>query len=380
MKLLKGTLLIAGTTIGGAVLALPILTAQLGLFPTLILYVLCCFVMMVTGLVLLEVTLWYPDETNLLTLAKRTLGLGGEVITLLLYLFLFYSLMTAYIAGVGDLFGTFLPFQPFMLKTIALLVLFPILWGGASCVGRVNGWLMLLLFVTYLIFIVLGFPLIDFQHFERANWNKFLFALPITFTAFSYQGTLPSVIHYLDRDRSKVRKAIVIGTLIPLVVYIFWQVVVIGNVPFYGPQGLQEALEKGSPAIGPITHWIQWPLLESVGWLFGFAALVTSYLGVALGLSDFIADGFRGRGYTLSRFWILFLALIPPFIINLTYPGLFLKALDLAGGIGCALLLGLLPIIMAFRRKGPLSFSPYLLIPIALFLLFEVATEIFKLL
>ena len=78
MKLLKGTLLIAGTTIGGGMLALPILTAQLGLVPTLFLLFLCWFVMMATGLILLEVTLWYPDETNLLTLSKRTLGIGGE--------------------------------------------------------------------------------------------------------------------------------------------------------------------------------------------------------------------------------------------------------------------------------------------------------------
>lgn len=299
MKLLKGTLLIAGTTIGGGMLALPILTAQLGLVPTLFLLFVCWFVMMATGLILLEVTLWYPDQTNLLTLSKRTLGLGGEIFTLILYLFLFYSLMTAYIAGVGDLFGTFLPFSAPFLKTLALIVLFPVLWGGAALVGRVNSWLMLLLFATYLVFVVLGFPLIDLSHFERSDWSKFAYALPITFTAFSYQGTLPSVIQYLDRDRSKVRIAVVLGTLIPLVVYIFWQIVVIGNVPFHGPQGLEEALQKGSSAIGPITHWIKWPFLESVGWLFGFSALVTSYLGVALGLSDFIADGFRGRGYTL---------------------------------------------------------------------------------
>ena len=116
MKLLKATLLIAGTTIGGGMLALPILTASVGLVPTLILYFICCLVMMCTGLILLDVSLWYKEETNLLTLAKRTLGPVGEACTLVLYLFLFYSLMTAYVAGVGELLGTFIPMSAEFLR------------------------------------------------------------------------------------------------------------------------------------------------------------------------------------------------------------------------------------------------------------------------
>jgi len=69
---------------------------------------------------------------------------------------------------------------------------------------------------------------------------------------------------------------------------------------------------------------------------------------------------------------------LPPLIINLTYPGLFLKALDVAGGIGCALLLGLLPILMAWTKKGPISIPNAILGAIAIFLSLEVVTELIK--
>jgi len=378
MKLLKATLLIAGTTIGGGMLALPILTASLGLVPALFLYLVCCLVMMATGLILLDVSLWYSEETNLLTLAKRTLGPVGEICTLLLYFFLFYSLMTAYIAGVGELLGTFIPMSSSFLKTMAVLMVFPFLLGGTGVVGGLNNVLMGLLFISYLAFIVLGLPIINTEHFKLFDLSQIPVALPVIFTAFSYQGTLPSVIHYLKRDRKLVRKAIVMGTLIPLVVYIFWQLVVIGIVPREGAHGLNEAMHKGNTAMVPLMHWIQSPTLDMFGWLFGFAALVTSYLGVGLGLFDFINDGMRSRGLSVGKLPALLLALVPPLLINLTYPGLFLKALDVAGGIGCALLLGLLPIFMAWTRKGPVSISKYILWALALFLSFEVIIELIK--
>ena len=378
MKLLKATLLIAGTTIGGGMLALLILTASVGLVPTLILYFICCLVMMCTGLILLDASLWYKEETNLLTLAKRTLGPVGEACTLVLYLFLFYSLMTAYVAGVGELLGTFIPMSAEFLKILGVLIVFPFLIGGTSVVGGVNGVLMVLLFVSYAVFIVLGLPLMQMEHFKLFDVSKIPLALPVIFTAFSYQGTLPSVIHYLERDRTTIRKAIVLGTLIPLVIYIFWQFVVVGIVPVEGPHGLNEALVKGNTAMVPLTHWIQSPALDMFGWLFGFCALVTSFLGVSLGLYDFINDGLKGRGYPLGTAPVLLLALLPPLIINLTYPGLFLKALDVAGGIGCALLLGLLPILMAWTKRGPVSISNAILWAIAIFLSLEVVTELIK--
>ncbi|MCB1110432.1 MAG: tyrosine transporter, partial [Chlamydiia bacterium] len=68
-------------------------------------------------------------------------------------------------------------------------------------------------------------------------------------------------------------------------------------------------------------------------------------------------------------------------------PGIFLKALGYAGGIGCALLLGLLPILMVWVGRYRKDYSrlneqlpggkPVLLILTA-FVIFELAIEFIK--
>ena len=42
---------------------------------------------------------------------------------------------------------------------------------------------------------------------------------------------------------------------------------------------------------------------------------------------------------------------IPPILISIYFPNIFLTALGLAGGIGSALILGLLPILMVWSKR-----------------------------
>src|SRR3990167_7556773 len=103
-KLLGGILLIVGTTIGAGILALPVATAELGFWGSLVLLIGCWTVMTTCAFLFLEVNLWLPPNTNLISMAGATLGRGGQVIAWLAYLLLLYSILSAYIAGGGDLF------------------------------------------------------------------------------------------------------------------------------------------------------------------------------------------------------------------------------------------------------------------------------------
>ncbi len=104
LHLLGGILLVAGTTIGAAMLALPIVTGFAGFWPSVFLCVVFWLYMTFTALLMLEVNLWMGEHTNLVTMAKKTLGRGGKICTWIIYLFLLYSLTTAYIAGGGPIF------------------------------------------------------------------------------------------------------------------------------------------------------------------------------------------------------------------------------------------------------------------------------------
>src|SRR5579872_4575576 len=81
-----GTLLIAGTTIGVGMLALPVATGAAGFVPSVITYIVCWLFMLCTGLLLVEVCLWMPKDTSFISMADKIFGPTGRVIFWCMYL------------------------------------------------------------------------------------------------------------------------------------------------------------------------------------------------------------------------------------------------------------------------------------------------------
>ena len=94
-KLIGGILLIAGTCIGGGMLGLPIATAQSGLAVSSMMFVACWMLMTFTALLTLEVNLCFPKNSNVISMARATLGKPAEFLCWTLYLFFLYSLVAA---------------------------------------------------------------------------------------------------------------------------------------------------------------------------------------------------------------------------------------------------------------------------------------------
>lgn len=351
----RGSLLVAGTSIGGGMLALPVLTSQVGFFPSLLIYFACWLFMAGTGLLFLEVSLWMKDESNIVSMAGQTLGIAGKIFAWGLYLFLFYCLTLAYIVGAGDLIAELLKdsvsLKSWQAQLIFLAVFGPFVYVGANLIGRLNIYLMLGLGISYFAFVYLGFSHVNTSFLLESNWSKIWFALPITFTAFAYQGIIPTLVTYLGRDVRQIRLAILIGSFLPFITYIIWQWLILGIVPAEGPDSLAEAIQKGQNAVQPLKNILDVPLVYVVGQSFAFFALLTSFLGVTLGLLDFLADGFSIKKTPQSKVLLCLLIFVPPVLFALIHPHIFLIALDYAGGFGCALLLGLLPVLMVWAGR-----------------------------
>lgn len=79
-KLIGGILLIVGTSIGGGMLALPVAMASAGLGASILFLLLCWLVMTTAALLILEVNLRLPAGSNLVSMAKMTLGVPGQII------------------------------------------------------------------------------------------------------------------------------------------------------------------------------------------------------------------------------------------------------------------------------------------------------------
>lgn len=353
-----GSLIVAGTTIGAGMLAMPLVTAAGGFLAAAAIYTVCCALMILAGLIMLEVHMWTGVRSNLVSMSEQFLGPFGKWCSILLYVFLFYVLCVAYVAGGGGLLASYLALPPALGAPIFVFILFLFLGRGAAAVDRANRWLMLALFLSYGLFLVFGVNYIQVDRLLEGTPSRALLAMPLIFTTFSFQGTVPSLADYLGGDVAKTRRSIIWGCITALVVYLLWQALVLGIAPKEGAGGLFEALSQGKTAVYALEHTLQRSSLMTLGSIFALSAIATSFLGVNLGLVDFIADGLCLR----RRAWALFLALFPPLILTWIYPSIFISALSVAGGVGCVLLLGVLPLCMLVSglRRGFKVQEPFL--------------------
>lgn len=378
-KTLGSTLLVAGTAIGGGMLALPVLTGEGGFLSSLIVYTACWFLMMATGLLYLEIYLWHSHEVNIISMAKTTLGNTGKLFAWLIYLFLFYSLCIAYISGGGQIVNQILNLPQ---SSVIGPVFFTFVFGGLIVSGnllvdRMNRVCVALLIATFLGFVFVGLKQVRQDLLLQVHFSKMFVGLPVVALSFGFQGIVPTLTTYLDKDPKKVFKAILGGSFLTLLCYLVWQAVILGIIP---KSDLREAKVLGENAIAPLKQIISVSWLSNLGESFALLAIVTSFFGVSLGLLDFLADGMKVKKNPKGRFALGALILIPSLIWSLLEPKLFLKSLEYGGGIGGMLLLVLLPAIMAWKGRYHLKLKgPYRLFGGKVFLIVLIAFALFTL-
>lgn len=377
-----GSLLIAGTMVGVGMLALPVSTGEGGFLPAVAIYLLCWLFMLSTGLLLLEVCSWMPKDANLITMAERLLGPIGKNVCWVVYLFLFVTVMIAHVVGGGAVLNEICGCRiPEWLCMILYVVLFsPVIYLGTKWVDKLNVTLMAGIAVTYFLFIAVSYKHVDPSLLTRANWPKAWLALPVLFTAFTFQVIIPTLMTYMDRNVKKVRLSIILGTSIPLLVYLIWEFLILGIVPAEGPNGLIEASKKGWNAVMPLKELLGNPLVFSIGKAFAFLTMTTSYLALALAYLDFLADGFKVKKKGIGKILLCLAVFVPPTIVALSYPHVFITALSYAGGFSCSILFGLFPPIMVWigRYKKKQGHAPAFQVPggkplLALLVLFVIA-------
>lgn len=298
----------------------------------------------------LDVNLAIRGEVNLISMAGKTLGVGGKAISWTLYLFLLYALIAAYIAACAPLFDAVIAWlldtpgshwiSPFLL---------PVLFGsfiylGTGGVDVLNRLLMAGLFITYLCILLLLPAHVHVDYWLWQRWEMSYIALPVVITAFGYHIIIPTLTTYLQHDKRHLKLTLIIGSLIPFVVYLLWQLLTLGVA---SEGDLQAAWVAGTPLVHLLFHAVPSPVLRGGVQAFSFFAVTTSFLGVSLSLSDFLIDGFHIKRSREGRFLALLLVFIPPLIFVFTYERSFIKALEYAGAF-VALLLGVIPALMAW--------------------------------
>jgi tyrosine-specific transport protein len=357
-KLLGGILLIIGTTVGGAMLALPMATSEIGFLNSIVFLITCWFIMMMNAFLILEVNLWFPANSNLISMAKATLGKWGQVLAWLSYLLLLYALLAAYMSGGGDFLRNLLATIHIKVSAECAALLFTSLFGvvvyrGIQSVDYLNRGLMFGKFGIYFLLVICLLPFISLPNLSGGELKYFTGSITVIVTSFGFAIIVPSLRTYFHDDITKLRKALLIGSVIPLICYLLWDVAIMGVIPRTGNNGLIAMLHSENSTSGfiiALSHLLQNRFITLFTGIFTAICLATAFLGVSLGLSDFLADGLNIAKKGKGNFIIYTATFLPPLLIALFYPGTFVTALSYAG-VFCGVLLVLLPVLMAWSGR-----------------------------
>jgi tyrosine-specific transport protein len=350
-SIIRGSLLIAGTTIGAGMLGIPLVTAQSGFLSAFIVTVLVWIFMTLTGLLLLEVTLTLPSGANFISITRRYLGRWGGMVAALLFIFLYYFLMIAYVAAGAPLLKEMLSYSHLSLSFLSgemFYLLFSSIFVvivaiGPKSIDRANYILSILLGVVFVLLFGIQCNEISFSHLEKNHFSKGLLAIPILFSAFGFHNIIPSLVTYLHRDKKVLRGSILIGTSIPLLFYLLWQLLVIGSIPY---QDVAKVLASGQSVISYLAAISSHSYVILLGEIFAFLAIITSVLGVAFSLVDFLGDGLAVKTRGKGRLFLTLLTFSPPTVAAIIKPEIFNEALGIAGGLGESLINGIIPVAL----------------------------------
>lgn len=363
---LGSILLVAGTTIGSGMIALPMMLAKLGLIPSIGLMLVIWSLMYYTALINLELNLQAGDGKPLGTLGRIFSGRISEALGFISLKLLSYSLLAVFIYGgasvIQRLMATSLGHE-YSFTTIATYYAFgtmAILLLPLKVIDYTNRFLFIaLLLVLAILLTGLGtsihwhdLPLVATSYSDCSVWYA---AVPVVFTSFGFQVVFHTLTNYCNNDEKMLKQAFFWGSFIPAVVYIIWTSGVLSVVYHYNP-AFYDQIMVGKADVGDLVKELStiahWQTIQMLVWWISILAILTSVIGVGIGLVDSLNHQFDRINLSpvLSHPISVLITVLPAYFVAIFIPNAFISVLGFAGMI-LAIIAVLLPVYLFYKGK-----------------------------
>ncbi|QIZ75553.1 amino acid permease [Ferrimonas lipolytica] len=361
--ILGGAMIIAGTSIGAGMFALPVLSAGMWFGVSIAMLLFCAFCAYSSGLYLAESGMNYRDGANYTTVAEDTLGPMGKLIATGTVAFVSFILCYAYISGGSSVVAQTAANVGVELSHSAAAIIFAVVFSsivlaGSRMVDRVStimlGGMVITFFgsagmMTGSVSSANLLPMIPLAESSSYIW----IAIPMLVTSFGFHGTVLSLVKHYQRNISRVRQALLLGSVVTLLVYVVWQLIIMGNVP---REQFSDIIAQGGnvatliTAVGQSTDVSG---VESALMVFGNLALASSFVGVSLGLLDLVKDTLKLDDSLKGTIKAGAITFLPPAILGAIAPHGFITAIGFAA-LAASVFVLVLPPLMAkvLRQRG----------------------------
>ena len=396
-KFLMAITTLIGTIVGAGMLGIPFVISQVGFVYGSFLIIVLGLAFLMLNLFLGEIVLRTKKPHQVTGYAEKYLRKTGKRFMMVPLLINGYGALIAYLIGEGaTLHSIFGWGEPLYYTLIFFVVTFIIISRGVKATGTMELILISLLFVVVGIIGLLSYDKIQLTNLLGIDTTIFMnlagslfgsgfmaflgsiknvlfsnigiFIAPYGVILFALMGSpaIPEIRQIFDKDRKKMKKAIIFGSLTPILLYIIFTFIVVGSIGFQNFSLLEANQRIATVALSIYTN----PILGLFANLLAVLAMFTSFLTLGLALVDMYH-----LDYNLKRTYALALAFLVPLIIVLFDVTSFIAILGLTGAFAGGLD-AILVILMYWKvkrlgeRKPEYQMGKHKILGIVLILLF----------
>ncbi|MBI2057613.1 MAG: hypothetical protein HYT63_01360 [Candidatus Yanofskybacteria bacterium] len=324
-KLYSAAAVLVGGIIGVGIFGVPFVFSKAGFLTGLLFLIGLSAVTLILNLAYGEIILRTDKAHQLVGYADVYLGKFFKKLTFFTFVLGIYSALLAYIIVGGEFLANILSFKFFVsadsLSVFFFFLVAFVLLGGLKTVSAVDLFMAFLYVASISLIVFWGAGHVNFQNFTL--WNKDFWFLPYGVILFALSGMSSVALQreVLDGQEFNLKKSIILGSLIPPVIYLIFAFLVVG---VSGEVTSPEAFAGLSSFLGS--------KVVLAGSIFGVLAIFTSFLNLGRVLQESFQFDFR-----LGKFTAWFLALWPPFFLFIFGIRNFINVIGLAGSVAIGL-------------------------------------------
>ncbi len=327
-----------GCIIGAGILGIPYVVSKVGLLAGIIEIILIGIAILFLNIYLGEIAVKTKDRRQLVRYAEKYLGKNGKGLMWVSMVLVIYGALVAYTIKEGEfinaLASPFFGGSPLIYSTIFLFLMAVLVYFNLNFIEKTESLIVVILMSIILFISVLAMP-----HINKANFTQFnpqQIFVPYGVVLFSFLGfvAIPEMKEQIKKNKEMLKKAIIIGSIVPIAIYILFAFVVVGVTGNNTSDG----------AILGLGEILGYEMLV-FGTLFGIMTMMSSFIILAFSLKKMYE-----YDCSINKNLSWFLTCTIPLIIILLGAKSFVKTIGFSGSLAGGLM-GILIALMYMKSR-----------------------------
>ncbi len=339
---------IVGTVVGAGILGIPYVISQTGVTIGMIQLLVIGLIFILLNLYMGEIVLRTKGNHQLTGYAEKYIGKKGKILMTLSMVLGTWIALVAYGVGTGQVIAGILGWgNPITYGVILFLVLSTILSFGINILENMEKLLVTVMVVIVVVIILQTIPFLRMDNLTTINYTHTISSFGVIFFAYLGSVSIVEAKEILGKKRHLLRRAIILGMTIPMIIYALFAFFVVGVTG-------ANTTEVATIGLGLMSS----KYIILIGNILALFTMSTSFLALGFAVKEMFQFD-----YKLKKNKALFCTLAVPFIIvTLNLTG-FINALSIAGALEGGIISTLI-IFMILKAKKKSDRKPEFTTPI----------------